>query len=94
MHRATGRDSTSISARAVAAATFADAGRFTFVPLSGKDRFIALQSAEVDLLSRTTTWSMSRDIQLGFDFVAANFYDGRGLRVPKRSGIKSAMELS
>jgi general L-amino acid transport system substrate-binding protein len=79
--------------RAVAAAIFADAGRVKFVPLSGKDRFTALQSAEVDLLSRTTTWTMSRDTQLGFDFVGVNFYDGQGFMVPKKSGIKSAMEL-
>ncbi|MCK6453389.1 MAG: amino acid ABC transporter substrate-binding protein [Alphaproteobacteria bacterium] len=79
--------------RAVSAAIFADAKRIKFVPLSAKDRFTALQSGEVDLLSRTTTWTMSRDTQLGFDFVAVNFYDGQGFMVPKKSGVKSALEL-
>jgi general L-amino acid transport system substrate-binding protein len=79
--------------RAVSAAIFADANRIKFVPTTAKERFTALQSGEVDLLARTTTWSMSRDTQLGFDFVMTNFYDGQGFMVPKKLNIKSALEL-
>jgi general L-amino acid transport system substrate-binding protein len=79
--------------RAVAAAVFADALRVKFVPTTAKERFTALQSGEVDLLARTTTWSMSRDTQLGFDFVSVNFYDGQGFMVPKKLNIKSALQL-
>ena len=79
--------------RAVAAAIFGDAGRVKFVPTTAKERFTALQSGEIDVLSRNTTWTMSRDTQLGFDYVAVNFYDGQGFVVPKKSGIKSAREL-
>ncbi len=76
--------------RAVAAAVQV---KVKFFPLSGKERFPALQSGEVDVLFRNTTWTMSRDTKLGFDFVGVNYYDGQGFMVRKSSGIKSAKEL-
>lgn len=79
--------------RATAAAVFGDASRVKYVPTTGQSRFTALQSGEIDLLSRTTTWTMTRDTQLGLDFLAIGFYDGQGFMVPKKSGIKSALEL-
>jgi general L-amino acid transport system substrate-binding protein len=79
--------------KAVATAVFGDAKRVKFVPTTAKERFTALQSGEVDLLARNTTWTMSRDVQLGFDFVGVNFYDGQGFMVPKKLGVKSAKEL-
>jgi general L-amino acid transport system substrate-binding protein len=79
--------------RSVAAAVFGDAKRVKFVPLTAKERFTALQSGEIDMLSRTTTWTMSRDVQLGFDFLGVNFYDGQGFMVPKKTNIKSALQL-
>jgi len=80
--------------KAVAAAVFGDATKVKFTPLSAKDRFPALQSGEIDLLARNTTWSVSRDSQLGFDFRAVNYYDGQGFMVKKELGVKSALELS
>jgi general L-amino acid transport system substrate-binding protein len=80
--------------RAVAAAVFGDATKVKFTPLSAKDRFPALQSGEVDMLARNTTWSASRDSQLGFDFRAVNYYDGQGFMVRSSIGVKSALELS
>lgn len=80
--------------RAVAAAVFGDATKVKFTPLSAKDRFPALQSGEVDMLARNTTWTISRDSQLGFDFRAVNYYDGQGFMVPKKLEVKSALELS
>ena len=80
--------------KAVAAAVFGDATKVKFTPLSAKDRFPALQSGEIDLLARNTTWSVSRDSQLGFDFRAVNYYDGQGFMVKKSLGVKSALELS
>ena len=80
--------------KAVAAAVFGDATKVKFTPLSAKDRFPALQSGEIDLLARNTTWSTSRDSQLGFDFRAVNYYDGQGFMVKKELGVKSALELS
>jgi general L-amino acid transport system substrate-binding protein len=79
--------------RAVAAAIFGDAKRVKYVPTTAKERFTALQSGEIDMLSRTTTWTMSRDVQLGFDFLGVNFYDGQGFMVPKKLNIKSALQL-
>jgi general L-amino acid transport system substrate-binding protein len=79
--------------RAVAAAVFGDATKVKYTPLSAKDRFPALQSGEVDVLARNTTWSISRDSQLGFDFRAVNYYDGQGFMVKKELGVKSAKEL-
>jgi general L-amino acid transport system substrate-binding protein len=80
--------------KAVAAAVFGDPNKVKYTPLSAKDRFPALQSGEVDMLARNTTWSASRDSQLGFDFRAVNYYDGQGFMVHKDIGVKSALELS
>ena len=79
--------------RAVAAAIFGDGEAVKFTPLSAKERFTALQSGEVDLLSRNTTWTMSRDTQLGLNFAGVNYYDGQGFMVKKSLGIGSALEL-
>ena len=79
--------------RALAAAIFNDVTKVRFIPLSAKDRFTALQSGEVDILSRNTTWSMSRDTALGLDFPAVNFYDGQGFMVKKKLGVTSAKQL-
>src|SRR5262245_47138218 len=79
--------------RATVAAVFGDLAKIKYVPTTGQTRFTALQSAEIDMLSRTSTWTMTRDVQLGLEFVAVGFYDGQGFMVPKKSGIKSALEL-
>ncbi|RVU14855.1 amino acid ABC transporter substrate-binding protein [Methylobacterium oryzihabitans] len=79
--------------RALAAAIFNDPTKVRFIPLSAKDRFTALQSGEVDILSRNSTWSMSRDTTLGLDFPAVNFYDGQGFMVKKKLGVTSAKQL-
>jgi general L-amino acid transport system substrate-binding protein len=78
--------------RAVAAAVFNDADAVKFTPLSAKVRFTALTSGEIDVLSRNTTWTMSRDSDFG-EFVGVNYYDGQGFMVPKSLGVVSAMEL-
>ena len=80
--------------RAVAAAVFGDAKKVKFVPLTAKERFTALQSGEVDVLSRNTTWTMSRDSSLGLTFIGVMYYDGQGFMVPKTLGVKSAKELN
>jgi general L-amino acid transport system substrate-binding protein len=80
--------------RAIAAAIFDDTTKVKFTPLSAKDRFTALQSGEVDLLSRNSTWTLSRDTQLGLNFAAVNYYDGQGFMVRKALKMNSAMELS
>jgi general L-amino acid transport system substrate-binding protein len=79
--------------RAVAAAIFNDPSKVSFKPLTAKERFTALQSGEVDVLSRTTTWTMSRDSAMGLSFVGITYVDGQGLMVPKKLGVKSAKEL-
>lgn len=79
--------------RAVAAAVFGDASKVKFTPLGGKERFTALQSGEVDILSRNTTWTMSRDTTLGLKSTATTYYDGQGFMVNKSLGVKSAKEL-
>jgi general L-amino acid transport system substrate-binding protein len=79
--------------RAVAAAVFGDAEAVKFTPLTSKERFTALQSGEVDVLSRNTTWTLNRDTALGLDFVGVTYYDGQGFLVPKSLGVKSALEL-
>jgi general L-amino acid transport system substrate-binding protein len=79
--------------RAVAAAVFGDATKVKFTPTSGKDRFTALQSGEIDLLSRNTTWTLTRDTSTGLDFVAVAYYDGQGFMVKKSLNVKSAKEL-
>lgn len=80
--------------RAIAAAIFNDASKVKFVPLSAKDRFTALQSGEVDVLVRNTTWTISRDTSLGLNFPAINYYDGQGFMVRKSLKIASALELN
>jgi len=80
--------------RAVAAAIFGDASKVKYTPLSAKERFTALQSGEVDLLSRNTTWTLVRDTALGLDFVGVNYYDGQGFMVRKDLGVQSAKELN
>lgn len=79
--------------RALAAAIFDDPARVTFVPLSSQDRFTALQTGEVDLLSRSSTWSMTRDTVLGLRFAGINFYGGEGFMVRQALGIGSALQL-
>jgi len=80
--------------RAIAAAIFDDPTKVKFVPLTAKDRFTALQSGEVDVLSRNTTWTLSRDTSLGLDFVAVTYYDGQGFMVRKSLKVSSALELN
>ena len=80
--------------RAVAAAIFGDADKVKFVPTTAQQRFTALQSGEVDLLARTTTYTLTRDTALGFDFTGVNYYDGQGFMVNKKLGVKSAKELN
>ncbi|OJF89997.1 amino acid ABC transporter substrate-binding protein [Pararhizobium antarcticum] len=80
--------------KAVAAAVFGDATKVKFTPTSAKDRFPALQSGEVDVLTRNTTWTLNRDTALGFNFRAVNYYDGQGFMVRKGLEVKSALELS
>ena len=80
--------------RAVAAAVFGDASKVKYTPLSAKERFTALQSGEIDMLSRNTTWTMTRDTTLGLNFAGVNYYDGQGFMVRKSLGITSALELS
>ena len=79
--------------RAVAAAVLGDASKVEYVPLTSKVRFTVLQSGEVDMLSRNTTWTLSRDVDLGLEFVGVNYYDGQGFMVNKSLGVSSAMEL-
>ena len=79
--------------RAVAAAVFGDATAVEFVPTTGQTRFTALASGEVDMLARNTTWTFSRDVDLAFEFVGVNYYDGQGFMVPRDLGVSSAMEL-
>lgn len=80
--------------RALAAVIFNDPGKVRFTPTSAKVRFTALQSGEVDLLSRNTTWSMSRDVQLGLEFIGVTYYDGQGFLVPKKLKVTSAKQLN
>ncbi len=80
--------------RAVAAAVFGDANKVKFSPLSAKERFTALQSGEIDILSRNTTWTLVRDTALGLNFAGVNYYDGQGFMVRKDLGIKDAKELA
>jgi general L-amino acid transport system substrate-binding protein len=79
--------------RAVAAAVLGDATAVEFVPTTGKTRFTALASGEIDMLARNTTWTFSRDVDLKFDFVGVNYYDGQGFLVPKSLGVSSAKDL-
>ena len=79
--------------RAVAAAVLGDATAVEFVPTTGKTRFTALASGEIDMLARNTTWTFSRDVDLKFTFVGVNYYDGQGFMVPKALGVSSAKDL-
>jgi general L-amino acid transport system substrate-binding protein len=79
--------------RAVAAAVFNDPTKVKFTPLSAKERFTALQSGEIDILSRNTTWTMSRDTSLGLKFGGVMYYDGQGFLVKKSLGVDSALKL-
>jgi general L-amino acid transport system substrate-binding protein len=80
--------------RAIAAAIFNDPTKVKFVPLSAKDRFTALQSGEIDVLSRNTTWTVSRDTSLGANFTGVTYYDGQGFMVKKSLKVNSALELN
>src|SRR3954462_15002278 len=73
--------------RAVSSAIFGDAEKVKYVPLSGQQRFIALQSGEVDVLSNNSTWTLTRDTALGLDFVGVTYYDGQGFMVPRKLGV-------
>jgi general L-amino acid transport system substrate-binding protein len=79
--------------RAVAAALFGDPDRVKYSNLTGKTRFTALRSREIDMLSRNTTWTFSRDTDLQLTFAGINYYDGQGFMVPKNLGVKSAKDL-
>jgi general L-amino acid transport system substrate-binding protein len=80
--------------RAVAAAVLGDASKVKYTPLSAKERFTALTSGEIDILSRNTTWTRSRDADIGLTFVGVNFYDGQGFMVRKDSGINSVEDFA
>ncbi|MGJ4947463.1 amino acid ABC transporter substrate-binding protein [Bradyrhizobium sp. HKCCYLS20291] len=80
--------------RAIAAAIFNDPTKVKYVPLSAKDRFTALQSGEIDVLSRNTTWTLSRDTSLGANFAGITYYDGQGFMVKKALKVNSALELN
>ena len=82
--------------RAVAAAVFGDGTKVKFTPLNAKERFTALQSGEVDLLSRNTTWTINRDTALGLNFTGVTYYDGQGFMInaKKLPGVNSALQLS
>jgi general L-amino acid transport system substrate-binding protein len=80
--------------RAISAALFGDPDKVKYVPLTAQQRFTALQSGEVDILSNNTTWTLSRDTQLGLNFGPVVFYDGQGFMVPKKLNVKTAKELN
>jgi general L-amino acid transport system substrate-binding protein len=80
--------------RALAAAIFNDPNKVKFVPLTAKDRFTALQSNEIDVLARNTTWTSSRDTSLGLNFTGVTYYDGQGFIVRKALKVNSALELN
>src|SRR6185437_7112348 len=79
--------------RAIAAAVLNDATKVKFVPLSAKDRFTALQSGEVDVLARDTTWTASRESALGINFTVVDYYDGQGFMLRKSLKVNSALDL-
>jgi general L-amino acid transport system substrate-binding protein len=80
--------------RAIAAAIFNDPTKVKFVPLTAANRITSLQTGEIDVLSRNTTWTMSRDTSLGIDFADVNYYDGQGFMVRKSLKVNSALELN
>jgi len=79
--------------KAVAAAVLGDSSKVQYVPTTGKTRFTALASGEIDMLARNTTWTFSRDVDLKFEFVGINYYDGQGFMIPRDLGVSSATEL-
>jgi general L-amino acid transport system substrate-binding protein len=79
--------------RAIAAAVLGDGTKVKWVPLNAQQRFAALQSGEIDILSRNTTWTLTRDASLGLHFTGVTYYDGQGFMVPVKSKIKSARQL-
>ncbi|PWQ97409.1 amino acid ABC transporter substrate-binding protein [Leucothrix arctica] len=79
--------------RGIAAAVFGDATKVKYKGLTAKERFTALQSGEVDVLSRNTTWTNTRDVSLGLNFAGVVYYDGTGFMVNKKLGVKTATEL-
>jgi len=79
--------------RAVAAAVLGDPTAVEFVPTTGQTRFTALASGEIDMLARNTTWTFSRDVDLKFEFIGVNYYDGQGFMVPRELGVSSAKDL-
>jgi general L-amino acid transport system substrate-binding protein len=79
--------------RAIAAAILGDGNKVKWVPLNAQQRFTALQSGEIDILSRNTTWTLTRDASLGMHFVGVTYYDGQGFMVPTKGKIKAAKDL-
>ncbi|WP_395700987.1 amino acid ABC transporter substrate-binding protein [Aquabacterium sp.] len=79
--------------KAIAAAMLGDANKVKYVPLNAQQRFTALQSGEIDILSRNTTWTLTRDASLGMQFTGVTYYDGQGFMVPAKGKIKSAKQL-
>ncbi|WP_166253180.1 amino acid ABC transporter substrate-binding protein [Marinobacter salicampi] len=79
--------------RAIAAAIFGDGSKVEFTPLTAKERLTALQSGEIDVLSRNTTWTLTRDVSLGLNFTGTNYYDGQGFLVRKDIGVDDAKQL-
>ena len=80
--------------RAIAAAVFGDSTKVRYTPTTAQQRFTALQSGEVDLLARNTTWTITRDTSLGLNFVGVNYYDGQGFMVHRKLNVKSAKQLN
>jgi general L-amino acid transport system substrate-binding protein len=81
------------TARAISVAIFGSPDKIKFIPLTAKTRFTALQSGEIDVLTRNATQTLTRESSLGLNFVHVNYYDGQGFLVPKKLGVKSAKEL-
>jgi len=80
--------------RSVASAVLGDASKVKYIPLTAKERFTALQSGEIDVLARSSTWTATRDTSLGLNFAGVNYYDGQGFLVSKKLGVTSAKELN
>jgi general L-amino acid transport system substrate-binding protein len=79
--------------QSVAVAVLGDASKVKYIPLTAKERFTALQSGEIDVLARATTWTETRDTSLGLNFAGVNYYDGQGFLISKKLGVSSAKEL-
>ena len=80
--------------RAIAAAIFNDASKVKYVPLDANRRFEALQAGDIDVLSRNTTWTISREVDLGLIFAATNYYDGQGFLIPRSMNKETALDLN